>query len=74
MSTSGDKGKDLSFTDAMSELEAILKRVETEESDIDVLAEELKRAALLLEVCRSRIRKAEVEVSQIVKQLEEPEE
>jgi exodeoxyribonuclease VII small subunit len=74
MSKKADAAGDLSFTDAMSELEAILKRVETEESDIDVLAEELKRAALLLEVCRSRIRKAEVEVSQIVKQLEEPEE
>jgi len=61
---------DVSFGEAMEELEAILRRIESEETDIDALAEELQRAARLLELCRGKIRKAEVEVTQIVQQLE----
>lgn len=67
-------GKAPSFTEAMTELEEILRRVEEEEIDIDRLGEELRRAAQLLELCRGKIRKAEVEVTQIVQKLEDAEE
>jgi exodeoxyribonuclease VII small subunit len=60
-----------SFRDAMDELEGILERIEGEEIDIDRLAEELRRAAQLLDLCRGKIRKAEVEVTQIVQSLEQ---
>jgi len=63
--------EDLKFGEAMEELEAILRRIEEEEIDIDSLAEELERATALLETCRGKIRKAEVEVTQIVQGLEE---
>lgn len=59
------------FAAAMAELEAILARIETEETDIDALASELRRAAELLEICRAKIRRAEAEVTQIVQQLSE---
>lgn len=62
----------LSFRAAMDELEGILERIEGEEIDVDRLAEELRRAAELLELCRGKIRRAEVEVTQIVQSLEEP--
>lgn len=62
-----------SFRAAMDELEGILERIEGEEVDIDRLAEELRRAAWLLELCRGKIRKAEVEVTQIVQSLERAE-
>jgi exodeoxyribonuclease VII small subunit len=64
----------LTFRQAMDELEGILERIEGEEIDIDQLATELRRAAQLLDVCRGKIRKAEVEVTQIVQSLEGPEE
>ncbi len=67
-----ENGDEVSFSAAMQELEGILGRIESEEVDIDQLAEELGRAAELLELCRGRIRKAEVEVSQIVQSLETP--
>ena len=67
-----NNSEEIGFSEAMQELEAILGRIESEEVDIDQLAEELSRAAELLELCRSRIRKAEVEVSQIVQSLETP--
>jgi len=63
--------EELSFSAAMVELERILRGVEAEETDIDRLGEELKRAAELLELCRSKIRRAEVEVTQIVQSLED---
>jgi exodeoxyribonuclease VII small subunit len=63
----------LSFGEAMEQLEEILGGIEGEEIDIDELGEKLKRAAALLELCRGKIRKAEVEVRQIVRSLEEPE-
>ena len=59
------------FAAAMAELESILARIETEETDIDALAAELRRAAELLEICRAKIRRAETEVTQIVQQLSE---
>jgi exodeoxyribonuclease VII small subunit len=61
----------LTFRQAMAELEDILQRIEGEEIDIDQLAQELRRAAQLLDLCRGKIRKAEVEVTQIVQSLEE---
>jgi len=63
----------LSFREAMDELEGILERIEGEEIDVDRLAEELRRAAELLDLCRGKIRRAEVEVTQIVQSLEGPE-
>ncbi len=54
----------------MRELEAILQRIEGDELDIDRLAEELKRATVLLELCRGKIRRAELEVTEIVQKLE----
>lgn len=73
MSTSPETAPEpaLSFREAMDELEGILERIEREETDIDRLGEELRRAAVLLDLCRGKIRKAEVEVTQIVQSLEE---
>lgn len=63
--------EDLRFGEAIEELEGILNQVEAEEIDIDELADRLKSAAELLELCRGKIRRAEVEVTQIVQALEE---
>lgn len=63
--------EELGFGQAMEELEEILRRIEGEEIDVDRLAEELRRAAVLLETCRGKLRKAEVEVTQIVQNLDE---
>lgn len=59
------------FTAAMRELESILQRIEGDELDIDRLAEELRRATALLELCRGKIRRAELEVTEIVQKLEQ---
>jgi exodeoxyribonuclease VII small subunit len=77
--TTEDKGKskdestgadEPTFSVAIDELEAILQRIDNDAVDVDGLAKELRRATDLLELCRGKIRKAEVEVSQIVQKLE----
>lgn len=71
MSTSSEAPGELSFSQAMEELESVLRRIEGDEVDIDLLGRELGRAAELLEMCRKKIRRAEVEVQQIVEAIEE---
>ena len=71
MSDKETTNDELSFSAAMEELERILRGIEDEEIDIDVLGRELKRAAGLLELCRGKIRRAQTEVSQIVQGLDE---
>ncbi len=68
---SKEPAEEIRFGEAIEQLEKILQRVEAEEIDIDDLGEELKKAAELLEVCRGKIRKAELEVTQIVQALDE---
>ena len=67
---SQDSNQEASFSVALQELEAILQRIDSDAVDIDALADELRRATELLELCRSKIRKAEVEVDSIVQRLE----
>ena len=59
------------FSEAMQELESILQRIDDDRIDIDQLAGELRRANELLDLCRGKIRKAEVEVNQIVQRLDD---
>jgi exodeoxyribonuclease VII small subunit len=59
------------FTAAMSELESILRRIESEDTDLDTLGNELQRAAQLLEACRSAIRRVESEVGDVLEKLTE---
>ena len=69
---SSDKPDELRFGQAMERLEGILRRIEDEEIDIDELGERVKEASGLIELCRAKIRKADLEVTQIVQALEEP--
>lgn len=59
------------FAESLRELEQILAGIEGEEVDLDRLSSELERAAALLELCRGKLRKAELEVTEIVARLEE---
>ncbi len=61
---------DVSYADAVHELETIISALEGDQLDIDGLAERVARAANLIEVCRSRIELARVEVNKVVSGLE----
>ena len=62
--------EEISYAAALEELETILEQLEGDSVDIDVLAERVKRAAVLIRLCRGRIQQARVDVEQIVADLE----
>ena len=61
---------ELAYADAMDELEAILADLERDDVDIDHLTERVARAATLIELCRSRIESARLDVTRLVEGLE----
>lgn len=63
--------EDLSYEKALSELESILKQMQSEQCDIDKLAAMTKRATELLANCRARLTTTEDELRQILSTLEE---
>ena len=58
------------FSESMEELTAIVQSIEDDQTDIDGLAAALHRASELLELCRDKIRKVDLEVTQIVQRFE----
>jgi exodeoxyribonuclease VII small subunit len=74
-STPDPAGPDLSagetsYADAQAELDAILRELDGDEVDVDVLGARVRRAAELLRLCRDRIAAARFEVEQVVGELE----
>jgi exodeoxyribonuclease VII small subunit len=59
------------YADAMAELERILDELESDELDVDVLADRVRRASELLTLCRDRISRAQADVDKIVADLDE---
>jgi exodeoxyribonuclease VII small subunit len=58
------------YAEAMLELETILDELESDQLDVDVLAERVRRASELLTLCRNRISRAQSDVDKIVADLD----
>lgn len=61
---------DLGYAEAVDELEEILAELDGDDVDVDRLAERVRRAADLVQLCRRRLEDAQVEVTRIVADLE----
>lgn len=62
---------DFTFSNAMEELETILRRIEGDEVELDDLASEVERASVLITACRETIDRTEKEVKVILADLED---
>jgi len=60
--------KDLTYNQAVAELEQILRLMQSDECDIDRLAALTRRATELIAECRSRITATEEELRAILEQ------
>ena len=58
------------YSKAITRLEEIIQKIETEEIDVDELSARVKEAIDLIKVCKSKIEKAEMEVKQAVEGFE----
>ena len=57
------------YADALSELESILAELERDNVDVDRLASQVERAAVLIRVCRERIGNARMQIEHVVAEL-----
>ena len=54
--------ENISFEDAMAQLETIVRKMESNELDIDEIAAQLKTAQRLIKFCRDKLTKTESEL------------
>ena len=58
--------KEITYAEAIGEIEQILARLRSEQMDVDSLAAEVKRATELIAACKERLLKAQTEVAKII--------
>jgi exodeoxyribonuclease VII small subunit len=58
-----------SYEEAYNKLAQIAKSIENENISVDVLAEKVKEAASLIEICQTKLRSTETEVNKIISQM-----
>ena len=64
----------IGYADAMAELEQILRDLEGDDLDVDMLASRVERASFLIGLCRKRIGAARVQVERVVANLDNEDE
>ena len=62
--------KDLTYGEAMTQIEEILEKIEAGELDVDELTEKVKKVANLLEVCKKKLKTTETEIQKVIEGLE----
>ncbi len=63
--------ENLTYSKAIREIEEILKYIESQEVDVDILVEKVKRATELIHFCKNKLRTAEEELHKTLQGLEE---
>ena len=58
--------KNITYNEAVKEIELILQHLEEEELDVDQLAEKVKRATVLIQFCKDKLKNTEEEVNKIL--------
>ena len=65
------EAKEISYNQAINEIEKILRKIEEQELDVDELAGKLKRVTALIKICKKKLHNAESEVEKILGQIED---
>ena len=63
--------KQISYKEAYEEFQTILEDIKERNVDVDKLAAKVKRARELINLCEERIKKAEMEIEEIIKSFQE---
>lgn len=61
------------YTEAMKRLEAIVARIESNETDIDEIGDLLKEAQKLIKFCRDKLYRADAEIKKMIESDEDTE-
>jgi len=57
----------ISYNEVLDELKVILEDIRDQNIDVDKLATKVKRARELINICEQRIKKAKMEVEEVIK-------
>lgn len=57
---------EIKYSKAIKKLDEIISKIESEEIDVDELADNVKEAVDLLKVCKNKIEKAQMDVKKVV--------
>ncbi|MEO8719782.1 MAG: exodeoxyribonuclease VII small subunit [Ginsengibacter sp.] len=60
----------INYKDAFEELQTIVSEIEQGEISVDELSEKVKRAAMLIKICKSKLTTTEENVNEILKELD----
>jgi exodeoxyribonuclease VII small subunit len=58
------------YTEAYEELQQIVSEIEEGQISVDELSEKVKRAALLIKICKAKLSSTEEDVNKILKELD----
>jgi exodeoxyribonuclease VII small subunit len=58
----------ISYSDAVREIESILRKIEEGKLDVDELAEKVSRVTELLKVCRDKLYRTESQLGKILEE------
>lgn len=61
---------ELSYKEAMAEIEEIVAKLEDNQLDVDELSGKVKRVSLLIAFCKSKLHETETEVENILKTMD----
>ena len=62
------------YTDAFDELQKIVSEIEDGHISVDELSDKVKRAAVLINICKAKLSSTEEDVNRILKDLDSTEE
>jgi exodeoxyribonuclease VII small subunit len=62
--------KEPNYTEAFDELQTIVSEIESGEISVDELSEKVKRATVLIRICKNKLTSTEEDVAKILKDLE----
>lgn len=62
--------ENLTYTQAKTELEEIVKSIESGELDVDALTEKVKRASELITFCKDKLTKTDKELQKIIENID----
>jgi exodeoxyribonuclease VII small subunit len=58
----------IKYSEAISEIEEILELIETGELDVDELTGKVKKVSQLIQLCKSKLHEADVDIKRILSQ------
>ncbi len=62
--------KSVSYKEAITEIEEILRQLENNELDVDELSEKVKRVSQLVTLCKEKLHNTEKEIDKILKEMD----